>query len=115
MKTAPATSLARTETGGYVGAVGGTGLSDEDKRSIRKVLSNASGPLMIGASAARANIPLNTPQAQQSVSDFVSNYLIETKEVELVLDGLSKRTGRGIFRGFAITPHGRSLLEKGLS
>jgi uncharacterized membrane protein len=115
MKIAPATSLERTPDGAYVGAVGGTGLSDQDKKAIRKILSNASEPLMLGSIAARANVPMNTPVLQQQVSDFVAVYLTSTKEVEMRFDGESRKTGREIFRGFVGTDHLRGLIEKGLA
>ena len=114
MKTAPASALERTETGEYVGAVGGTGLSAEQKKSIRKVLNDAHGsPLMIGTIAARAQIPMNTPILQQQVSDFIGVYLTSTKEAEMHFEG--GKTGREIFRGFCGTPHLAELLAKGLA
>jgi uncharacterized membrane protein len=113
MKTAPATSLERTETGGYVGAIGGESLSDLQKQAIRKVLSQATEPLHLGTLAGKAGIAMNTPTMQQSVSRFVSVYLLETsKEVERTLEANAR--GREIFRGFSLTAHGRDLIAKGL-
>src|ERR1700730_6480499 len=98
MKTQHPSTLERTPEGGYVGAIGGEGLSDLQKQTIRKVLSQATEPLHLGTIAGKAGIAMNTPTMQQSVSRFVSVYLLETtKEVERTLEANAR--GREIFRG----------------
>jgi hypothetical protein len=113
MKTPPANTLERTETGGYVGAVGGQGLSPEQKKMIRKILADSHEPLFLGSIAAKAGIALNTPMAQQAVSDFLGVYLTSTKEAELHFED-NRKAGREIFRGFVGTEHLRDLMSKGL-
>ncbi len=107
--------LKRSSDGTYPGAVGGQSLSAENQKAIRRVLADAHEPLMIGTIAAEAGVSLNTPQAQNAASDFIANYLVETRETEMFFEDESRKNGRKIFRGYVGTSHLRDLIEKGLA
>lgn len=111
MKTPPANTLERTETGGYPGSIG-QDLTREQRLEIRKVLVEAKGPLYLTQIATRAGVDLTNPVRQQNASQFLEFLCQTSREAELHFE--PGRRGDQVFKGFSATQHGRDMYEKGL-
>ena len=112
MNTPPASSLERSESGGYPGSIG-QGLSREERTAIRRVLVESKEPLHLSQIANKAGIAITNPHKQQNVAQFLQSYLCDTsREAQMHFE--PDRRGKDVFKGFVTTDHGKEMVKKGL-